>query len=153
VRIVLISVGRPGDKLCSDLTERYLTRAEPLARALGIQAVTTRILDDRRGAPGQEAFGKASAASALTIALDERGRTVTSKDFAGLIDTARLEALDCVIMIGGAEGLPKAVRAEATHQVAFGAATWPHELVRAMAAEQIYRALTILAGHPYHREG
>ena len=88
------------------------------------------------------------------IALDEAGKTLSSEDFArhlgDLRDRGRREV---VFLIGGAEGLSPRLVAGADLVLAFGAATWPHLLVRAMLIEQIFRAQQILAGHPYHRGG
>lgn len=87
-----------------------------------------------------------------TIALDETGRAMTSAAFATMLGTTRdagRGGLDLVI--GGPDGLDPVYLHGADAVVSFGAMTWPHQLVRVMASEQIYRALTILAGHPYHR--
>ena len=86
------------------------------------------------------------------VALDEHGRDLTSADLAALLGRWRDEGLRLVtFVIGGADGLDAAVLARADLRLAFGRATWPHMLVRPMLAEQLYRAGTILSGHPYHR--
>ena len=90
---------------------------------------------------------------ATLIALDERGRELSSKSFAERLGRWRDDGIqDLAFAIGGADGLSQAVRDRALLTIAFGRATWPHMLVRVMLAEQIYRAQTILSGHPYHRE-
>jgi len=90
---------------------------------------------------------------AIIIALDERGKSIPSADFAEKLEGWRDGGVrDVVLLIGGADGLDEAVRRKAALVLAFGAATWPHMLVRGMAAEQVYRAGCILTGHPYHRE-
>lgn len=89
---------------------------------------------------------------AALMVLDPRGKNVSSEDFARRMGSLRdggLPALACII--GGADGLSDAVRARAELLVAYGTATFPHQLVRVMLAEQLYRGVTILAGHPYHR--
>ncbi len=92
-------------------------------------------------------------AKATVIALDERGRDLTSMKLAERLGRWRDDGIqDLAFVIGGADGLSPAVRDRADLLLAFGRATWPHMLVRAMLAEQIYRAQTILTGHPYHRE-
>jgi 23S rRNA (pseudouridine1915-N3)-methyltransferase len=96
---------------------------------------------------------EALPAGALCIALDGQGRNISSPDLAALVRTAQQDACPLAFLIGGAEGLSPAVRARASQTLAFGQATWPHQLVRIMLLEQLYRAETILAGHPYHREG
>lgn len=90
---------------------------------------------------------------ALIVALDERGRNVTSRKLADWIGDQQLNGKsDLCFLIGGADGLDPAVRAQADLVLACGSLTWPHLLVRAMLAEQIYRCEQILAGHPYHRD-
>ena len=89
---------------------------------------------------------------AVILALDGRGKSFTSEGFARLIQDYRDAGTgDLAFVIGGAEGLSEEVRAAAERSLAFGAMTWPHLLVRVMLAEQLYRAQSILAGHPYHR--
>ncbi len=89
---------------------------------------------------------------AKIICLDERGKTMDSEAFAARIGEWRDAAAPaCAVVIGGPDGLDPAFRARADLVLAFGAMTWPHQLVRALAAEQLFRAMTILAGHPYHR--
>jgi 23S rRNA (pseudouridine1915-N3)-methyltransferase len=85
------------------------------------------------------------------IALDERGKSIDSAAFAAQLGRLRDAATDIIFVIGGADGLSPELRGKAGLVIAFGAATWPHQMVRVMLLEQIYRAATILAGHPYHR--
>ena len=86
------------------------------------------------------------------IALDERGKTLSSPDFSDLIGRARDDgAKEVVFVIGGADGLDDAVRKRAQRTIAFGAMTWPHQIVRVLAAEQVYRAISIMGNHPYHK--
>ena len=89
---------------------------------------------------------------ARLVALDETGRTLDSAAFAGLLgDWRDAGTREAAFLIGGAGGLDPALRREADAVLAFGPMTWPHLLVRVMLAEQLYRAASILAGHPYHR--
>ncbi len=89
-----------------------------------------------------------------TILLDERGTALPSEDFAALLGRWRDEGVrETRFMLGAADGHSDADRANADLLLAFGPATWPHLLARAMLMEQLYRAATILAGHPYHRSG
>ena len=85
------------------------------------------------------------------VALDERGKSIDSAAFAQHLGRFRDAATDVIFVIGGADGLSPELRGKAKLVIAFGAATWPHQMVRVMLLEQIYRAATILAGHPYHR--
>ena len=87
------------------------------------------------------------------IALDERGKAMTSSEIAGLIDQAQNDSYKRIgFIIGGADGLCESVRKKANRTLSLGAMTWPHMLVRALIAEQIYRGMCILSNHPYHRE-
>jgi 23S rRNA (pseudouridine1915-N3)-methyltransferase len=87
------------------------------------------------------------------IALDETGRQMTSLSFAAKLGRARDEGIsDTAFVIGGPDGLDPAFLASASLSLSLGTMTWPHQMARIMAAEQIYRAMTILSGHPYHRD-
>lgn len=89
----------------------------------------------------------------VTICLDERGKTLSSREFAGALQSFQDQgARHASFLIGGADGLAKDLRAEADLVVSFGRMTLPHMLARTVLAEQLYRAATILAGHPYHRD-
>lgn len=110
---------------------------------------------DAKGA-GREAEGvllrRALPAGAPVVALDERGRMLGSRELASRLGTWRDEgARETVFLIGGADGLCPELRGEADLALSLGAMVWPHRLVRAMLAEQLYRASSILAGTPYHR--
>lgn len=89
-----------------------------------------------------------------TVLLDERGKQLSSEEFAAILGKWRDEGVrEARFMIGAADGHGEAARASADLQLAFGPMTWPHLLARALLAEQLYRATSILAGHPYHRSG
>lgn len=155
--LTLAAVGRLKDKDPEQaLTRDWIGRAEQLGRGMGIRPV--RLLEiEHKGTgpdPDREAALLMSAVTggAQLWLLDERGDNPGSAGFANLIATARDRSVgEVVIAIGGADGHGRLVRDHAVRTLAFGAWTWPHRLVRAMAAEQIYRGLTILAGTPYHR--
>ncbi len=159
MRIVLAAVGRMKSGPERELLDRYVTRARATARALGVSNLDVVEIEEGRGRSAEER--KRSEAAALTaklapgtvvLALDERGRSLSSPDFAaqigGLIDggTAHL-----ALVIGGPDGFDESVRRDARTLLSFGAATLPHQLVRVIVAEQLYRSFTILTGHPYHR--
>ena len=94
----------------------------------------------------------ATEKGATIVALDERGRAEPSEAFAKRLGHWRDAGVgDIAFLIGGAGGLAPEIRESAAHTLAFGPATWPHMLARVMLAEQLYRAVTILSGHPYHR--
>ncbi|MCH8038105.1 MAG: 23S rRNA (pseudouridine(1915)-N(3))-methyltransferase RlmH [Proteobacteria bacterium] len=95
----------------------------------------------------------AAPAGARLVALDEAGKAMTSAAFAGLLGRWRDAGVrDIAFLVGGAEGLDGSVREAAALTLALGPMTWPHLLTRALLAEQLYRAESILTGHPYHRE-
>lgn len=159
MRLVLLCVGRLKAGAERDLVARYLERARAAGRALGFTAVdmveiaesSARRAEDRMAEEGAAILAALPPGAGLVV-LDPRGRNLTSEDFAAHLGTLRdggTPALACII--GGADGLADSVRARAGRLVAYGAATFPHQLVRVMLAEQVYRAVTILAGHPYHR--
>ena len=158
LRVTLVATGRLKPGLERDLAAHYLERAALAGRPLGM-AVGARELDESRARRPEdrkreeaEALRAAFPAATLTVALDEAGRTLDSAGFANLFGAARDAGRGAmIVVIGGPDGLDPDFRRSADHAVAFGAMTWPHQLVRVMAAEQIYRAATILAGHPYHR--
>jgi len=92
--------------------------------------------------------------NSVTVVLDERGQALTSTELAGALDRWRGDGKrEARFMIGAADGHEREMRAQADLLLSFGVATWPHLMVRAMLAEQLYRATSILANHPYHREG
>lgn len=96
----------------------------------------------------------APLAGGVTIVLDERGKSLTSRSLADHLEKWRdMGIAEARFMIGAADGHDAAMRDNADLLYSFGAATWPHLLARAMLAEQLYRATAILANHPYHREG
>jgi len=89
---------------------------------------------------------------AVTVILDGRGESISSAAFAGRLQEWRQQNKPAVVfIIGAADGLAPGLREKASLAIAFGTATWPHQLVRVMLLEQLYRAVTILSSHPYHR--
>jgi 23S rRNA (pseudouridine1915-N3)-methyltransferase len=140
VLLHIIARGKIGRSPEADLTERYLKRI----------AWPTKVteLPDRGGQLPK------AAGNAVTVVLDERGKPLSSievaKKLEGWRDTGRREAR---FLIGAADGHEDELRGRADLLMSFGPATWPHLLVRAMLAEQLFRATSILANHPYHREG
>jgi 23S rRNA (pseudouridine1915-N3)-methyltransferase len=154
LRITLVCVGRLGEAPESRLAADWAARATSVGRALGLGPVEILEVEARRS-------GKAAEADVLLprldgvhiIACDEHGQARTSRDFAGQLARLRDDGVRRVAFaIGGADGLDERVLGLAQGRLAFGPQTWPHALVRAMLAEQVYRAVTILAGSPYHRD-
>ena len=136
----IVARGKIGRSPEAELVDRYLKRI----------VWTTKVteLPDRGGLLPQPAD------NAITVVLDERGKALSSMEFAkkleGWRDTGRRETR---FLIGAADGHEEELRGTAELLLSFGPATWPHMLVRSMLAEQLFRATSIIAGHPYHREG
>lgn len=159
MRIAAHAVGRMKAGPERELVERYFERFSRAAPAIGLEwaglaeAAEGRARDaesrKREEAAGLSSIMRPGAALFL---LDERGRDLASANLAARVGTLRDEGRrDLLFAIGGPDGHDPTSRAKADLVIAFGAATWPHQLVRVMLAEQLYRVATILAGHPYHR--
>jgi 23S rRNA (pseudouridine1915-N3)-methyltransferase len=136
----IVARGKIGRGPEAELVERYLKR---VAWPVSVTELP-------------ESGGRLPAAteSPVTILLDEKGEALASLDFARRLERWRDEGRrEARFLIGGADGFDEAERASADLLLAFGKATWPHLLARAMLAEQLWRATSILANHPYHREG
>ena len=137
-----------------ELIDDYLKRANALSRNLGIKDITESVVDTRR-AKSRAAETKTilSIPTDILVVLDERGTTLTSRQIAKQIAHWRDDGRQTLTLaIGGADGFdPNALPPHAV-KWSFGKQTWPHKLVRVMLAEQIYRALSILAATPYHRD-
>lgn len=133
----------------------YLDRFARAGRSTGLPPAALTEVEDRRSggmAAEAEVLTRAIPQGSVLVVLDERGDQPTSPQFAHLLADWRDGARDVCFVIGGADGLDPSLRARADWQVSLGRMVWPHMLVRVMLAEQLYRAATILAGSPYHRE-
>ena len=150
MKLGVIAIGKPGRGPEATLAADYAERTSLAGRALGLGPLDLIDLEPRKAgkAPEAELILKASEGAHL-IACDERGRTYSSRAFADHIALLRDRGeRRLVFAIGGADGLDDSVRQAASSTLAFGPQTWPHALARAMLAEQLYRAVTILAGSP-----
>lgn len=160
MKLKLIAIGRLGRGPERALVDDYLKRAGPLLRRMGLTAIEERELaESRASSPGlrrqQEAEGieKLLRPESRVIVLDERGDQATSRELAErLRGLASGGGRELAIIIGGPDGLDEGLRQRADWMLAMGRLTWPHRLVRVMLAEQLYRAGSIIAGHPYHRD-
>lgn len=154
MKLGVIAIGRPGRGPEASLAADYAERTSLAGRTLGLGPLDLIDLEPRKVGKALEAELILKAAEgAHLIACDERGRTYSSRAFADHIATLRDRGeRRLVFAIGGADGLDDSVRQAASSTLAFGPQTWPHALARAMLAEQLYRAVTILAGSPYHRD-
>lgn len=160
MRVILLAVGRMKKGPETELAQRYLKRAEQVGRQIGLRGVEIiEIRESRASDAGKRMIEESIALAnvmpdgAVTIMLDERGDSLSSADFADQFRKWRDAGVPAaVFIIGGPDGLSASLRDKARLKLAFGAATWPHQMARIMLLEQIYRAITILSGHPYHRE-
>jgi 23S rRNA (pseudouridine1915-N3)-methyltransferase len=159
MRLVIATVGRLKAGPERELAERYLERTSKLGRSLGFHPVAVAEVDESSARRPQDRVAQEGAAllgllsgDAVRIALDARGHPLTSEALAQQLgrwrDNGRAAAY---FLIGGADGLASDLKQRADLLLAFGPATWPHQLARIMLLEQLYRAVTILSGHPYHR--
>jgi 23S rRNA (pseudouridine1915-N3)-methyltransferase len=139
VRVYLYFIGKVRDRNAHAIAEEYVKRTGRFA-ACEMREIDPRRMDLR-----------AKHGGAMKVLLDAEGRSLDSKQFAELARRSEEEARDLVFVIGGADGLPAGWREQADVLLSMSAMTWPHELARAMLAEQIYRAFTTLRGHPYPR--
>ena len=159
MRVTVVAVGRLKTGPERDLLDRYRDRADRAGRQLGLAFDGREIAESGARNPVTRKDEEAAAilatipAGAVLVALDERGKPSDSRGFADRVAAWRdAGAKDVAVVIGGPDGLGSAVIDRTDLRLAFGAMTWPHQLVRVMLAEQIYRAVTILSGHPYHRD-
>jgi 23S rRNA (pseudouridine1915-N3)-methyltransferase len=153
LRIHIVAIGRSRKGPERALYEHYTGRLTAWTLNLREVEPRGRIAPERLKAAEAEAILGAVPDGAVLVALDETGKSLASADFAGRIARWRDDGVaDLVFVIGGADGLDDTVRRRADLLLSFGRATWPHLLVRGLLAEQLYRAQSILAGHPYHRE-
>ncbi|WP_421981226.1 23S rRNA (pseudouridine(1915)-N(3))-methyltransferase RlmH [Roseibium sp.] len=159
MRFTLTCVGKMKAGAEKDLLDRYLNRARKTGRGLGISDVRVVELaesraqrpEDRKAEEAQALLGTV-AGSARIVALDENGKNLTSADFSRKLESWKDQGIsDVMFAIGGADGHGQALIARADLKLALGAMTWPHQIARILLAEQIYRAMTIQSGHPYHR--
>jgi 23S rRNA (pseudouridine1915-N3)-methyltransferase len=157
LRLQVLAVGRLKAGPERDLVDRYRTRADVLGRSSGFSPLDMVELPEARARSAPERVA-AEAAAILSrvegmklVVLDERARSMSSPDFAERLRAWRDGGSSASFIIGGPDGLDDSVRRRADLLVSFGQLTLPHQLVRVLITEQIYRALTILAGHPYHR--
>ncbi len=156
MRILIAAVGRIRGGPEAELAADYIARAAAAGRSLGFQGidlveVEAKPPSDERGEA--RALFKATPDDARKVLLDERGAEWSSRQLAEKLARWRDDGLaHTCFWIGGADGAAQSVKDQADEKLAFGRQTWPHRLVRVMISEQIYRAVTILSGNPYHRD-
>ncbi|MDF7673348.1 23S rRNA (pseudouridine(1915)-N(3))-methyltransferase RlmH [Acetobacteraceae bacterium ESL0709] len=147
----LISIGKLKDGPERELLSRYRKRLRPVLELTE--------LPQAKGSPEEQKKREAEALlgacrlNSYIIALDEGGKNFSSLEFAGALQKWSESGREICFLIGGAEGLDSLVTNRADMIISFGVMTWPHMLVRILLAEQLFRAQSILTGHPYHRAG
>ncbi len=159
MKLTIAAIGRMKAGPMAELVDTYAKRIRQAGKPAGITALNIVDFPESRKATAsaracEEAslLNSATPSGGILIALDERGKPVNTAEFAELIKT-ELESgsQDLVFAIGGPDGHAAELRTNARHMVSFGHMTWPHMLARVLLAEQIYRVVTILINHPYHR--
>lgn len=159
MRLLILAVGQARGTPEGSLSDHYCARAATMGKRLGFAAIQ---VEEVAGSKSRDATmrireeGERLIAripqQAHVVCLDAKGKGMTSDAFAEMLGAMRdAGARDLAFLIGGPDGLNVGPKVKPGRSLAFGPQTWPHLLVRAMLAEQIYRAMTILAGHPYHR--
>ena len=155
MKLHLCAVGRIRSGPERALVDDYITRFDRTGRALSLGPLVEHEVEDKRGG-GMEAeadlLARAVPGGALLAVLDERGRVMSSPEFADQLAKWRDGGRqDVAFVIGGADGIAPSLRDKADFSLSFGRMVWPHMMVRVMLAEQLYRAASILSGAPYHR--
>lgn len=152
MRLTLIAVGRAKKGPEQELFTSYQKRLRPSLELIEVEE-KRRLSDVELMSRESELILAKVPEGAYVVALDERGKPMTSRAFAGFLTKQQDNgARDMAFVIGGANGLAQDVRDRANKLLGFGPQTWPHMLVRGMMSEQLYRAQSIQAGHPYHRD-
>lgn len=151
MRVTILAVGRNKDAAIDRLVESYRQRCPLLGPVIEVESRRHAEDPGRRDDEARLLLARLPD-GATAVALDEHGRQFSSVAFASRLGAWRDAGVrDLALLIGGADGHGQAVLERADLKLALGTMTWPHMLVRVMLAEQVYRATTILAGHPYHR--
>ena len=163
MKLTLCAIGKLGATVENNLVKDYLNRASLTGRGLGISPIDLLEVEAKKGAKAatsallkaqeMEAIRSGLGEGGILITCDEHGEQLTSRQIAQRLNTYKDRGERRVtFLIGGADGLDPALLKSSAFSLAFGPQTWPHALVRVMLAEQMYRATTILAGLPYHRD-
>jgi len=158
MRLLVLAVGRLKSGPEADLARHYLAGLNSVGSGVGFSEVSILEVDERKGpkSPGAKDWQahrliERLPARAKVVALDERGQSLSSRDFARWLEAWRDAGIrEAAFLLGGADGHGKAVLSRADRTLSLGPMTWPHHLARVLLLEQLYRAATILARHPYH---
>ena len=159
MRLTIAAIGRMKSGPEKDLAERYLDRFRKVGAPLGLDCQDVheypesrlKTVEERKGEEARK-LGSALPPGCACLVLDESGTTLSSPEFAALLARMRDEgSRDLALLVGGPDGHDRGLRSGAEAVVSLGRMTFPHQIARILLAEQLYRAATILAGHPYHR--
>ncbi len=140
MKIIVTSIGKTALAGCADLEQLYLKRLQ------GMFQVELHYVRQEK-----DLVAVVAAHKGLVVLLDEHGSEMTSHEFSEFLDAARLRSEDMLFVIGDAAGLPPELRKTGYEIIALSEMTFPHDLIRGMLLEQLYRAQTIIQGHPYHK--
>ena len=159
MKLIVAAIGRQKAGPETELVARYQDRAIKAGRSLGLSGPDIVDFTESRAKSSPERKSQEAAqllkclpSGSFVVALDEHGKNISSEAFAKLIDKQRNSGTPAVaFVIGGPDGHGEDLLSRADAKLALGAMTWPHQLARMLLTEQIYRAITILSGHPYHR--
>ncbi|HLA01402.1 MAG TPA: 23S rRNA (pseudouridine(1915)-N(3))-methyltransferase RlmH [Aestuariivirga sp.] len=159
MRLQVLAIGKLKAGPEKTLAQEYQTRLEGLGRKAGITRLTVTDFAESQSQTASQRqdeeaklLGAALAPKAFALVLDERGKSLTSEAFSRLLQRHLDQGTqDLAILIGGPDGHSALTRKTAGQLISLGEMTWPHRLVRVMLLEQIYRAVTIMVNHPYHR--
>ncbi len=160
MHIDILAVGRMKSGPERELYNRYAERIGKVGKPLHLFG--PRLIEIPEARAGNAEARKTEEATVLidksnsdsrVLLLEEHGRDISSTDFSSLISSEQeAGAQSLVFAIGGPDGHGETMRERSFSSIRFGSVTWPHQLARVMLVEQLYRAVTIMAGHPYHRE-
>ncbi len=155
MRLQVLAIGKLKAGPEKTIAEDYQLRLEGLGRKAGISKLTVNDYAESQAQTANQRMDDESkflATKAFTLVMDERGKAHSSEDFARILQRHLDQGTqELAFLIGGPDGHAAVTRRNAGQLVSFGPMTWPHRLVRVMLFEQIYRAVTILVNHPYHR--
>ena len=153
MKLTILAVGQMRGQAEQPLYETYAKRIAQSGKQVALDGLALIEIKEQKTANEKLEAALAARPAAFIIALDERGKQMDSRQWAGqLADWRDSGIADVIFVLGAADGLSAAVRARANSQLSLGPMTWPHMLARVLVAEQLWRALSILTGHPYHRD-
>lgn len=153
MKLTILAVGQMRGQAEAALYDTYAKRIAQAGRQLALDGLEVLEVKEQKTANDKLLNALEARPQAFIVALDETGKALDSRAFAGKLSTWRDDGVgELVFVLGAADGLSDALRARAHMKLSLGPMTWPHILARVLLAEQIWRGISILAGHPYHRD-